>query len=224
MATPNTMTVGQEPAAIDTSISTEKHSAKNAPESSAKVMNIVLRVLEGIGLIFANIITFGLINCIPAIHDEYQKVFGSKQVVVMDDAEMNATPNITDSVDVEELSGEDASANPTNINTTEEEVSASQKLWTLWETGKDRAAQACTKENAQFAFDKTREGVSYGLSQINRENAQKIYDAATSPRNINKTIGAVGAIAFGVMGLGIYAYSGDSAGDIATAAFNATSV
>ena len=47
-------------------------------------MSVALRILEGLGLILANIFTFGIINFMPEIHDEYARVFGGK-VCVLDE-------------------------------------------------------------------------------------------------------------------------------------------
>lgn len=56
---------------------------KKAPKTSVSIINIALRILEGIGLIFANVFTLGFINFLPGIHKEYSKVFGGKEVEVL---------------------------------------------------------------------------------------------------------------------------------------------
>lgn len=160
--------------------------SKQAPESSVKVMSVALRILEGIGLVFANIVTLGLINFLPGIHDQYQKVFGGKKVEEIDpetsttdhsqqevdNKEVHEPPKSSDS-HVEdghaiEVTGTEDLGAKTDEDLDSLPVVIDESGWVIVETGKNvikSVQETCTKENAKKCWDGTQEYISYGASK-----------------------------------------------------------
>lgn len=79
---------------------------KKAPKSSDNILKVALNILEGLGLILANILTLGFINFLPGIHEAYKKVFGGKEVEVISQSEEIHEEVQEPSVEVKSLSVE----------------------------------------------------------------------------------------------------------------------
>ncbi len=230
MAIPTTAPVNADAAALQPE-NKPLETKNKAPECTEKTMNVFLRVIEGVVLIFANIVTFGFINFIPAIHDEYRKVFGGKKVEVLeDDNQPMATVATDDDVSgdntapatvaapvrrVSAPADQPAPAPVPHVPPADDEepqmYGAGDFIAHHWSKRGEYANQAksavsqaygaCNKENAAWAGGKIKEG------------CQSAYSTATSPENIRKTAAAAGAVGVAAISTLFYTMMGGEGGD-----------
>lgn len=160
---------------------------KKAPKSSISIVNVALRVLEGIGLIFANIFTLGLINFLPGIHKEYSKVFGGKEVKVIESDE--SLDKSAQSDDENNVAGEDRPIDTEVVPTVNDAETEGEQPPVPQRDPVDGAPNnddvddempehPCNKFAGSVTHygSKARDGVVYVWNNANKENAERAWN------------------------------------------------
>jgi hypothetical protein len=171
---------------------------------AARLISVAIRILEGLGLILANIFTLGIINFMPDIHNEYTRVFGGKKVFILheplqvhsiptdrtileatDDPTITAVVEILDTV-LHEIPGVRVSVKdyiPT-IQDVEEKTDDRQDVEEKTDDRQDVEEKTDDRPSCQELFtkgislvwDKTKSGSAIAYQAMNKDNAQAVLD------------------------------------------------
>lgn len=150
-------------------------------------MNVALRVLEGIGLIFANIFTLGLINFLPGIHKEYSKVFCGKEVKVIESDE--SLYESAQSDDETNVAGADRPIDTEDVPNVNDAETESEQPPALHrdpvggapnndDVDDEMQEHPCNKiaGSVNHYRSKARDGVVYVWNNANKENAERAWN------------------------------------------------